>query len=434
MDRYALFEAYPGLAARLPRLPLGSWPTPLVAAPKLAAAAGLPFDLYVKRDDLSSAVYGGNKVRKLELLLAPKAGGRRLVVTAGGLGSNHVVATAALASRVGLRTRGLLFCQPVTAQVRRNLLAAVALGADLRWVKDYPGVVAGYLAAIGEGLVADGRPPYVLMPGGSNARSSVGYLNAVLELAKQLREAGQPDPAAIFLPGGTGGTAAGVLAGVALAGLDTVVVAVRVVSANLLPEPKIRDLAAATLRLLARREPEIGRQLAKTGTLGRLAKPGAGGLFALEGGHVGEAYGFATSEGRAAVDLAWATEGLKLETTYTGKALAALLAAAGGPAGGAGPARPGPAPAGPAPADPAPEPPWLARAASGRPVVFLNTFSSADPAGVVVGTEPADLVARVPEPLRWCFDRPRRDCRCTLAGQSRPFCEAVRSRDGWEWG
>lgn len=426
MDRYALFETYPSLAARLPRLPLGSWPTPLEPAPKLVAAAGLPFGLYVKRDDLSSAVYGGNKVRKLELLLAKaKAGKRRLVVTSGGLGSNHVVATAALAAAVGLRTRGLLFCQPVTSHVRRNLLAGVALGADLRWVRDYPGVVAGYLRAIIEGLVGDGRLPYVLMPGGSNALSSVGYANAVLEMVEQLRAAGQPDPAAVFLPGGTGGTAAGVLAGVALAGLDTTVVAVRVVAPGLLPEPKIRDLATAALGLLARLEPGIGRRLAKTGALGRLAKAGAGGLFALEGGYLGEAYGFATEEGRAAVDLARETEGLKLETTYTGKTLAALLAWGRGAAGRDA--------SGPGPVDRAPAPQWLERAARGRPVVFLNTYSAADPAGVGVGTEPAELVARLPGPLRWCFDRFKRDCHCALAGQCGRFCEVVRSRDGWDW-
>ena len=63
-------------------------------------------------------------------------------------------------------------------------------------------MVAGYLAATGEGLVADGRPPYVLTPGGSNARSSVGYLNAVLEMARQLREAGQPDLAALLAAAG----------------------------------------------------------------------------------------------------------------------------------------------------------------------------------------------------------------------------------------
>lgn len=415
--RYALYERYPGLRQRLPRLELGHWPTPLVELPGLARAAGLPFPLLAKRDDLSSPVYGGNKVRKLELLLArANAGGRRrMVVTSGGLGSNHVVATAALAGAAGLYTRGLLFCQPVTDTVRRNLLADVALGADLKWVKDYPGVVLGYLRAIGAGLVRDGRWPYILMPGGSNPLSSIGYVNAVFEVADQLRQAGgdegrDKDPMAIVVPGGTGGTAAGILAGVLLSGLDSTVVAVRVVSPALLPESRIRKLAADTLRLLARLEPAVANELRTKPILEILGRPGAGGRFRLADDQLGWAYGFATDEGRRAVTLAAETEGLKLETTYTGKALAALLA----------------------------RPEWLGsqrddQARAERPVVFLNTYSSVSPAGIAPGDAPPDLLARLPDQFRWCFERTRLDCRCGLARQVAPFCRVVRSGHGWEW-
>ncbi len=426
-DGYALFRAFPGLARRLPRLALGAWPTPLQAAFSLGAAAGLPFELHVKRDDLSSPVYGGNKVRKLELLLAgAKARGRSLVVTSGGLGSNHVVATAALAAAAGMRTRGLLFCQPVTDHVRRNLLAGVALGADLRWVRDYPGVVGGYVLGLTEGLVADGRLPYLLMPGGSTPLSSVGYANAVLEMAEQLGGAGRPAPSAIAVAAGTGGTAAGLLAGVFLAGWDTVVLAVRVVAPGLLPEGKVRDLASQALRLLGRLDPDIRRRLEETGALSALRRPGAGGRLAVEEGFLGEAYGFATPAGRKAVAAAAETEGLELETTYTGKALAAVLAAGAGawPPGAAG---------GGGSRGAAGEPLWLAKARAGRPVVFVNTYSAAAPAGLAVGSAPGELVARVPPPLRWCFDRRRRDCRCGLARQNRRFCETVRAREGWEW-
>lgn len=402
-SRYALYERYPDLRRRLPRVELGRWPTPLVELPELARAAGLGFPLWAKRDDISSPVYGGNKVRKLEFLLARAnpGGKRRMVVTAGGLGSNHVVATAALAPAAGLHPRGLLFCQPVTDSVRRNLLAGVALGADLKWVKDYSGVVLGYLGALGTGLFRDGRLPYVLMPGGSSALSSVGYVNAVLELVEQLPET----PAAIVVPGGTGGTAAGVLAGVLLAGLDTTVVAVRVVAPGLLPEPKVRRLAGQTLRLLSDRAPAVARELRARPILDALGRPGADGRFLLVGDQLGRAYGFATEEGRRAVALAAEAGGLKLETTYTGKAMAALLASGT----------------------------WPERTRDGRPVVFLNTYSAVDPGGVAVGEVPPDLLARVPVELRWCFERTRRDCRCGLARQVAPFCRTVRSGDGWEW-
>ncbi len=439
---YALFKTHPKLAANLPQLLLGNWPTPLQPLPRLAAEAGLPFRVFVKRDDLSSPVYGGNKVRKLELILGRAAAGREgrfaaagrgrrppLVVTAGGLGSNHVVATAALAARAGFETRGLLYCQPVTAHVRRNLLAGAALGADLRFVRDYPGLVTGYVAALAKGVSKRARPPLLIMPGGSSPLSSVGYANAVLEMVGQLRAMGERDPAAIFVPAGTGGTAAGLLAGVTLAGLETTVVAVRVVAPGLLGEAKIRGLAQRTLGLLSHLDPDIAWRITEN-AIRDLRAPGAGGRLEMEGGFLGEAYGFATDEARAAVGLAAHAVGLDLETTYTGKALAALLAAGrersrapvgGPPAGATGKA--------------APPRPWVRQALEGHPVIFVNTYSSVDPAGIAIGAEPPELVARLPESLRWCFNgEPVRGCRCALAAQNRRFCQtvAVTGARAWE--
>ncbi|MBM3136100.1 MAG: pyridoxal-phosphate dependent enzyme, partial [Chloroflexi bacterium] len=88
---------------RLPRASLGRWPTPLEPATRLSAALGGP-DIWVKRDDLSTLALGGNKVRKLEFLLGDAlAHGADVVLTVGGVQSNHSRQTAAAAARLGLR-------------------------------------------------------------------------------------------------------------------------------------------------------------------------------------------------------------------------------------------------------------------------------------------------------------------------------------------
>src|SRR5262245_24621587 len=100
----ALFEVWPELHERLPIAPLGDFPTPVEPLAKLAGALGRPgFAVYSKRDDISSAVYGGNKVRTLELLFAEaQASGATHIYSTGAFGSNHALATALHAPRIGL--------------------------------------------------------------------------------------------------------------------------------------------------------------------------------------------------------------------------------------------------------------------------------------------------------------------------------------------
>ena len=329
----AFFRRFPRAKGALPWLALGQFPTRVCAAPRLGADLGL--DLWVKRDDETATGYGGNKVRKLEPALGEAlARGARRVLTVGGLGSNQVVAAAYYARRLGLECEALLVSQPDSPLVRANLRAALALGARLhpapRW-SDWPAALAGLLAAFG-------RDAYVLGPGASTPMGTVGYVAAALELEEQVARGECPEPAVIFVALGSGGTVAGLLLGLAQTRLRTRVVAVRVVSPTLASGPATLVLAWRTGRLLV--------------SFGADVRPLEAARLEVVGDFVGAGYGSPTPGGVAAVARAADREGLRLETTYTGKALAALVARA--------PRRRG-------------------------PVLFWNTFAAADLAELARG-------------------------------------------------
>jgi hypothetical protein len=118
-----LFRKFPALQAKLPHVSLGLFPTPVEKADRLGAAIGLD-RVYMKRDDLSGTVYGGNKIRMLEFLLggALRANAKE-VVTLGYAGSNHALALAIYADKLGLKCSSYLLPQANAHYVRRNLLA-----------------------------------------------------------------------------------------------------------------------------------------------------------------------------------------------------------------------------------------------------------------------------------------------------------------------
>jgi len=286
---------------RFTRIPIGDWPTP-VGPLEIPGRKG--DDLWIKRDDLSSRVYGGNKVRKLEYLLA---GSAAPVVTFGGSGSHHVLATALHGAQVGRECVAFVVKQPATRhsmrmlELNRAACSALielppALGSAIRIGKDAARVLAG----IGLGRYA------VIPPGGSSPLGTLGYVRAGLELARQVSRGECPEPARIFLPLGSGGTAAGLALGLALAGMETSVIAVRVATVAAGNLAHLRLLARRTHRLLCR-DP------------GDLAGPM--NLRILHG-FAGAGYGHPTDEGAAAMVRA---EGITLDPTYTAKAMAAML-------------------------------------------------------------------------------------------------------------
>lgn len=323
-----LFARYPQLAA-VPRVALCDLPTPV--EPLLLGdwdARGFG-ELWVKRDDLTSAVYGGNKVRKLEFLLGGAiAEERPSVLTFGAFGSNHALATAVHARELGLTPHAVLSPQEPGPFAAATLRAHAALGTVIHLAEGWDG------AAVAEGAIrrieaAGGVAPYVIPMGGTNELGALAYAGAVFELAEQVRAAAHHAlgglvtthetgalgamPDVVYVAAGTLGTAIGLALGFAATGANTRVQAVRVTPDTVASHNVAERLVADTVALIRAHAPEFPAL-----TLADLA-------FELREDWFEPGYGVVTSETTEAVATG-AAAGLKLETTYTGKAVAAMLA------------------------------------------------------------------------------------------------------------
>jgi 1-aminocyclopropane-1-carboxylate deaminase/D-cysteine desulfhydrase-like pyridoxal-dependent ACC family enzyme len=277
-------------------LEFGTFPT---RVEHLSALSTATTSLWIKRDDLSDATYGGNKVRKLRHLLADaRERGATRVVTLGGVGSHHVLATGIFGKLAGLRVDAALLGQPRSAHVLETLRASAAQGIGLFPADSYR-EAAGLLSA----WAANGA--YVIPAGGSNRIGTLGVIEAARELAAQVRGGDLPEPDLIVVPLGSGGTAAGLLAGVARAGLASRVLAVAVAQPAELFAAKTRALARALV------EPEDW--------------PRVQSHLEIDTHYLGDGYGHASAAGAHAAQQA-ATLALSLDDTYTAKAFAAALA------------------------------------------------------------------------------------------------------------
>jgi D-cysteine desulfhydrase len=200
------------------RTPLARLPTPLERLERAGARLGV--ELLVKRDDQTGAELSGNKVRKLEFLLAEaRAQGAETVVTCGGQQSNHCRATAVAATRLGMRSHLLLrTADPGNPPAPTgNILLDRMAGADIQWI-----TMADWqrrdplMAEAAERLARAGRPAYVIPEGGSNALGAWGYLRAVAEELDAELAALPPRPTTVVYACGSGGTGAGLILGAAL--------------------------------------------------------------------------------------------------------------------------------------------------------------------------------------------------------------------------
>ncbi len=286
-------------------------PTPLVEAPRLAAALGLSA-LHVKRDDLTGFAVAGNKARQLDPLLDEAlAAGADTLVTGGAIGSNFVQAAAAGAAYAGLACHLVLAGPERPAAAHPNLAAALAWGATPHWTGDADRAsVDEGLPQVARELERQGRRPYVVPRGGANATGAAGYRLAFDELCAQL-PAG--DPPVVVVATGSGGTLAGLVAGAVAHGRR-----LRVVGASVSRPPE--QVAALVLGLAGELAARRGEPAATPADVCLVDARGPG-------------HGLASPAGRAAADLALRTAGLVLDPVYTAKALAVLPAvAAGGPA------------------------------------------------------------------------------------------------------
>jgi len=314
----ALFETFSGrsIEAKVPWVRLGRWPTPIEPL-----AVGGSSDLWVKRDDLSGDRYGGNKVRTLEALFgrARAAGATRIWAT-GAVGSNHALATVLYARDAGLEPGAMLFPQPRTACARENLVATVGQQPALRPLLSWATLPLAILAE----RMRHNRDSYVMLPGGATPEGALGYVSAALELAAQIRAGLMPPPRRIVVGVGSTCTSAGLLAGTAIAeklGLIATA-APRIVGVRVTPWPvtsalRISSLAARAAALMA--EITGDRRLA-------FSRRELAPRLEVVGGHIGRGYGHVTPGGLAAIEAFRLAGGPPLDTVYSGKVAAGLLA------------------------------------------------------------------------------------------------------------
>jgi len=302
-----LAAAFPRLASNLPKIVLADLPTPVAKLP-LATTSG-QCQISIKYDNQTGRLYGGNKVRKLEYLLqrASDKNAKR-VATFGTVASNHALATSIYAKSIGLDCTCLLFHQSHTPNapsvLNMHLLNETELVPAGGSRKEQVRTMRRYFRD---------RDIWVIPAGGSSWLGVVGFVNGALELADQIASGEVCAPDRLYVANGTMGTAAGIALGLALAELPIEVHAVRVTHDFVASPPAMRRLMVKTATMLNHLDASIPADLADRTRLCFRDEFFAGG------------YAHSNEETVSAVDTAREKLGLTLETTYTGKAMAALL-------------------------------------------------------------------------------------------------------------
>ena len=287
---------------QFPRVKLGVFPTPLYRLEAISAKYGR--NIWIKRDDLCGVALGGNKVRKLEYLLAQaQTQGCDTVFTTGGAQSNHAMLTAACAARLGMRCELLLKKRGVTDH-RGNLVLDDLYGAQVRFfdTDDYQDIYEAMNRRSAE-LAEEGHRAYPIPVGGSTNLGTLGYVVCVREIAEQAKAAGMC-PAHLISATGSGGTTAGLLLGTSLELPETKVTGIGVDDEPF--EEIVPQLAAGAAELL---EDTLSRRE---------------GDFAMFY-HVGPGYAVPNPEDTPYLEELARTEGILLDPVYTGKAWTGML-------------------------------------------------------------------------------------------------------------
>jgi D-cysteine desulfhydrase len=332
-------------AARAAAHALGNYPTPVR---RLAALETRAVELWLKDDGAVHPLYGGNKVRKLELLLQQaRACGARRILTAGTAGSHHALATALFGGAYGFETAAALCPQVWTPHAESTLRASLAAGLDVLSARSMAEVPL---------VMARARRPgdFVVPPGGASITGTLGYVRAVRELVQQVDAGALPEPDVIVAAVGSGSTVAGLSAGIVREGLKSRVMGITVSGAGRRILPWVLFLAQRALR----------RDGGARG-LGRLRQ-----VLQLDDRFGAAGYGVPSAAGARAAAAA-REMGLSLDPTYTEKSFAAALGLVG---------------FGPFQAPPAES----AMVTSGRPfrVLYWHTLSTAPLGGLVERSVP----------------------------------------------
>jgi D-cysteine desulfhydrase len=318
---------FPRLEERLRLAELGAYPTPVEPLDPLARELGRgEGELYAKRDDRSSLVYGGNKVRTLEVLFGEAlAIGAPRVIATGAYGSNHALATVLHAPRVGLSPGVALFPQPATKASVLGLAWTLANTTNIVDVFHWA-TLPFRIARLGLRARRPDERALVMMPGGATPLGALGYVLAAFELAAQVRAGELPAPRRIYVGVGSNATTAGLLLGLVLASKAGIgftrppeVVAVRVTPWPVTSRLRILGLAERTARLLADRSGDRTAVVTP-----REIAP----FLEVTGRYLGRGYARPTPEGLAAIDLFQKLGLFELDTTYSAKAVSAFIDAA----------------------------------------------------------------------------------------------------------
>lgn len=290
---------------KFPRVELVRTATPLEYLDRLSDFLGR--DIYIKRDDVTPLAMGGNKLRKLEFLIADaKSKGANILVTAGAIQSNHVRQTAAVAAKYGMRCIALLE-NPINSHAENylhngNSYLMELFGCEVEFV-DELNAPDEQLETLRLRLAREGLVPYVVPVGGSNALGSLGYVVCASEIAEQAKAMGI-DFAAVVVPSGSAGTHAGLAVGLE----------------HLMPKSEL--IGVTVSRVVATQEPKVIKLQQEVASLLDMS---VNAKISLWDEYFLPIYGMPNEQGMDAVKLLARLEGITLDPVYTGKAMAGLL-------------------------------------------------------------------------------------------------------------
>lgn len=288
----------------IPRIRIAHLPTPVELLPRLSSALGGP-RLLVKRDDQTGLALGGNKVRKLEYLLAEaQANGARTLVTVGAAQSNHCRQTAALAARAGLDCVLVLGGTPPVRSTG-NLLLDEYFGAELVWAGGQQRDTV--LKQVFHEAWSAGRRPYLIPLGGSTPAGAAGYVLAMQEYISQAADRPELRADWIVLASSSGGTQAGLLAGARKTGWSGRILGVSIDR----PAPELREIVASLAQASA---DWLGERMVF-----------APGDVLVNDQFLGAGYGVIGPPEQEAIRLFARQEGLLLDPVYTGRAAAGMI-------------------------------------------------------------------------------------------------------------
>jgi len=325
LDTVELFRRFAGLKGQLPWVVLGNWPTRVQRLEQLEGELGHG-PLFVKREDESSPIFGGNKIRTLEGHFGRAlAEGAHEIWSTGAYGTNHGLAAVMHAPRVGLGSGSILFPQPATETACGNLRASLATGAPILRLRTPVTLPLGVVRT----RLGSARRRYIMAPGGATPTGSLGHVSAALELARQVEDGELPAPRIIVIAVGSTCTSAGLTVGLCLAerlGIGfgagkaprPLLHAVRVTPWPITSSTAIAWLAERTSRALA----------ALVGDVARFSRRELRQAFRVDGRFFAGGYGRPLEQGPPAREQFLASDGPPLDEVYSQKSGAAFVALA----------------------------------------------------------------------------------------------------------